>query len=170
MDNITIKVTTAAIRFSAMNLLAMREHSVLELEQKLEQKFGNAAVSENEENIDCFKHIVKVIEKLTAEGLQSDSRFTEAFIAMRQRQGKGPLLIRMELKERGINNDIIAARMNASDEIWNQIATKVYIKKFGNQTEFDSKQRFKQMRFLTARGFSVMNIQSALKCIDPTED
>ncbi len=164
MDN--VEITPATIRFTAMNMLAMREHSVSELTQKLQQKFSNTAAVHGKESCDYFECIISVVAKLAADGLQSDTRFTEAFIAMRQRQGKGPLIIRMELKERGIDSDTIASHMNTSDEIWNQIATRVYIKKFGDQTMLDVKQRSKQIRFLTARGFSSANIQSALKCID----
>ncbi|MES2676446.1 MAG: regulatory protein RecX [Pseudomonadota bacterium] len=165
MDN--VEITAAAIRFSAMNLLAMREHSVAELTQKLQKKFGNFALSDNREFFNCHECIAATIAKLTSEGLQSDSRFTEAFIVMRQRQGKGPLLVRMELQERGIHNEVVAAFMDATDQIWNQIAEKVFIKKFGGQVSQDIKQMSKQMRFLTSRGFSPTNIQSVLKRIDP---
>jgi regulatory protein len=167
MDN--VEITPAIIRFSAMNLLAMREHSVAELTQKLQQKFSNAALL-NKEFFNCHECIAATIEKLTAEGLQSDARFTEAFITMRQRQGKGPMLIRMELQERGIHSEVIATFMGMSDQIWNQIAEKVFIKKFGNQVGQDIKQMSKQMRFLTSRGFSPTNIQSVLKRIHPREE
>ena len=170
MDN--IEITVGTIRFSAMNLLAMREHSVLELTQKLQQKFNDKELSNNQELssnkkfLDCHECITAVIEKLTAEGLQSDVRFAEAFVAMRQRQGKGSLIIRLELKERGIHHDIITTCINISDEIWNQIAIKVYVKKFGYSTIRDLKQLSKEMRFLTTRGFSSANIQYALKDIE----
>ncbi len=168
MDN--VEITAATIRFSAMNLLAMREHSVAELTQKLQKKFGNPGSLDNRELFNCYECISATIAKLTDEGLQSDARFTEAFIVMRQRQGKGPLLIRMELQDRGIDNEVVTAFMDASDPIWNQIAEKVFIKKFGDQVGQDLKQMSKQMRFLTSRGFSPTNIQSALKRIDPREE
>ena len=77
--------TPASVRMAAMNLLTMREHSVKELHAKLAKKFeSNELISE-------------VIQKLLEDGLQSDERFTEAFVKMRLRQGKGALVIRMEL-------------------------------------------------------------------------
>jgi regulatory protein len=150
------EITPASMRFSAMNLLAMREHSVVELEKKLQQKY-NGVESVNDQTL-----ITNVIAKLTADGLQSDARFTEAFIKMRQGQGKGPLLINMQLKERGISSDIVAAFMNLSDEIWNQIAAKAYIKKCANRIDHSLKQTAKHIGFLTARGFSTANIQFAI--------
>ena len=180
MDN--VEITPAAIRFSAMNLLAMREHSVFELEKKLLQKFNNTELLKNSELLknteitdgrelfNCQQSITIEIAKLTNEGLQSDARFTEAFIAMRQRQGKGPLVILMELKERGIHNEVVLAFMNTSDPIWNQTAKKVFIKKFGDQASHDRKLLSKQMRFLTTRGFSSANIQYAIKNTDLCTD
>jgi len=165
----SVELTPATIRFSAMNFLAMREHSISELTLKLQQKFNNTELFKSKEFSSCFECIAAVIQKLAEEGLQSDIRFTEAFIIMRQRQGKGPLIIRLELKERGISNDSITKYINTSDETWNQLAVKVYIKKFGDQAALDIKQRSKQIRFLTARGFSLANIQSALKYIEEKE-
>jgi regulatory protein len=202
------ELTPAAIRFTAMNMLAMREHSAAELEKKLRQKYcysGDAspenafeskeheskerqskerqskensstelslsvdlnseALRNNPKIFNCFDCIAAVIATLTAEGLQSDLRFTEAFIVMRQRQGKGPLLIRLELKERGISSDIIVAAVNPMADEWNILATKVNSKKFGFQQAYAVKQQAKQIRFLTARGFSSANIQHALKSI-----
>ena len=40
---------------------------------------------------------------LIEQNYQSDERFSEAFILMRHNQGKGPLKIASELKQRGIN-------------------------------------------------------------------
>ena len=85
--------TTSDIRLAAMNLLAMREHSAHELRRKLAPRFEGADVA-------------AVIAVLTAENLQSDERYTEAFIIMRKRQGKGPIRIALELKEKGIGEAI----------------------------------------------------------------
>ncbi len=91
--------TLAAIRIAAMNLLARREHSAKELLTKLTSKFG------------VIDDIGEVIEKLTDDGLQSDLRFAEAFVRMRKRQGKGVVIIRAELHERGISQQIISSVM-----------------------------------------------------------
>jgi regulatory protein len=146
-----IEISSAAVRFAAMNLLAMREHSEDELYKKLTQKF------------DQFDLVVDVITALKNDGLQSDLRFAEAFITMRKRQGKGQKLIAMELKERGVANELIVELVRADDESWDKLALAVKQKKFKMTVPIDLKEKTKQMRFLTSRGFSSASIQYALK-------
>jgi regulatory protein len=145
-----LKATLTDIRLSAMNFLSLREHSVKELEQKLEKKSY------------CAEDVRVVIAKLTSGGLQSDHRFAEAFVNMRHRQGKGPLLIELELKARGVSPDIISLHLRIRDEIWNHAARDVAIKKFGTFELHDLKEKAKKTRFLTMRGFSSTNISYAL--------
>ncbi len=140
------EVTPAVIRMSAMNLLAMREHSAKELKTKLNRKFDQA------------EWIVNELEKLKNDGLQSDQRFAEAYINMRLRQGKGALVIRLELKEKGIADSIINEQLSTHSG-WNQLALQAYQKKFGNTHVSDIKEKSRRIRFLTARGFSSANIQ-----------
>jgi regulatory protein len=149
------KKIVTEIRLSAMNLLSIREHSVKELEQKLEKKSY------------CAADVTTAIAKLTSEGLQSDSRFAEAFVNMRHRQGKGPLLIELELKARGVSSEVISHHLCARDEMWNHAARDVAIKKFGTLELHDLKNRAKKIRFLTARGFSSTNISYALNTNHP---
>lgn len=146
-------VTPAQIRMAAMNLLSLREHSAKELQVKLAKKFASPEL------------ITSVINKLQQDNLQSDDRFSEAFVNMRLRQGKGALVIRMELKEKGISADLIDKHIggNHDNVDWNQLALKAYEKKFGKAPIGDLKEKARRIRFLTARGFSTTNIQYALK-------
>lgn len=136
------------IRFSAMSLLALREHSAKELKDKLGRKFDSA------ELIDA------AIAGLIEQNLQSDERFTQAFVAMRQRQGKGPLIIRMELREKGVASELIAHFVDDSDALWLELARDAWHKKFRGALPSDPRERVKQMRFLQTRGFSGRHIQS----------
>ena len=140
--------TLTDIRFSAMNLLALREHSAKELKEKLERKF------------ECATLIEEAIAGLIEQNLQSDERFARAFVAMRQRQGKGPLIIRMELREKGVAGELIAHFIDDSDALWFELARHVWTKKFRATPPFDSRERAKQMRFLQSRGFSSRHIQA----------
>jgi regulatory protein len=144
------EVTPSNIRISAMNLLAMREHSAKELAIKLSKKFNQT------------DWIAGELEKLKNDGLQSDQRFAEAYVNMRLRQGKGALVIRLELKEKGITDSLINEYLSAHTD-WNALALQVYKKKFGNTLVSDIKEKSRRIRFLTARGFSTANIQYALK-------
>jgi regulatory protein len=153
-------VTSANVRMAAMNLLSLREHSAKELQVKLAKKFVSVDL------------VSGVIQKLQDDGLQSDERFTEAFVNMRLRQGKGALVIRMELKEKGIGSDLIAKYIASVENTvnWNQMALKAYEKKYGKDPISDLKEKAKRIRFLNARGFSSANIQYVFKCITSDTD
>ncbi len=144
------EITPTSIRMSAMNLLALREHSAHELKLKLARKF------------DQLDWISIEVDKLKCDGLQSDERFTEAYVSMRLRQGKGALVIRMELKEKGISEALIAECL-AEHQDWDQLALRVYLKKFGDSSALDVKEKSRRIRFLSSRGFSSSSIQYALK-------
>lgn len=144
------EITPSMIRMSAMNFLAMREHSAKELAVKLGKKFSQS------------DWIAAELEKLKNDGLQSDKRFAEAYVNMRLRQGKGATVIRLELKDKGVAGAIINEYI--SSEIgWNALALQAYKKKFGNKLISDLKEKSRRIRFLTARGFSPANIQYAIK-------
>jgi regulatory protein len=151
MDN-TMKseITPASVRTSAMNLLAMREHSAHELKSKLSKKF------DQQEWIDTE------VDKLKRDGLQSDERFAEAYINMRLRQGKGALIIRMELRDKGISEQLISEHLSKYQD-WDQLALRTYVKKFGCTPVLDVKEKSRRMRFLSSRGFSSSSIQYAIR-------
>jgi regulatory protein len=149
----TNEPTPASVRMMAMNSLAMREHSAKELRVKLAKK------------CDQVDLIAAVVEKLQLDGLQSDSRYAEAYTNMRLRQGKGAQIIRLELREKGINDELIGeCLINAvQDTDWNSLALKAYQKKFGEKPMTDLEEKSRRIRFLTARGFSAANIQYVFK-------
>jgi len=140
-------VTFSAVQFSAMNLLAMREHSVAELRQKLQKKFKDSEL------------VNQVIDDLATRNLQSDERFAEAFVKMRIRQGKGPVRILYELKEKGIAEDLAAALVDLSDQLWVDLAKEVCLKRFGMLSGTPRQDNAKQIRFLQYRGFTSTHIR-----------
>lgn len=137
------------IRFSAMNFLALREHSTKELKDKLSRKYAHAELIE------------QALNELTEQNLQSDERFARAFVSMRQRQGKGPVIIKMELREKGVAAELIAHFVDDTDPLWLELARDVRAKKFKGVAVIDQQERAKQMRFLHSRGFSSRHIQGA---------
>ncbi len=136
------------VRFAAMNLLAIREHSAKELIEKLGRKFSAPEL------------ILQVVTDLKGQNLQSDERFADAFIRMRQQQGKGCVLIKMELRERGVDGYLISQLVDESEPAWFALARDVLIKRF-KQMPVDPREKAKQMRFLHSRGFSSQHIQAA---------
>jgi len=125
----------------AMNLLARREHSITELVRKLGTDFDH-------------DDIIIVIDKLTKANLQSDQRFAENYLRYRSQRGFGYQKIRQELKERGVDTELISAALAESDIDWFTLAAGVRCKRFGEQQPADYKDRAKQQRFLQYRGFT----------------
>ena len=147
----TEKITDPAkTRKKAMDLLARREHSRLELYQKLKQRQFEPDVINSELN------------KLLDEGLQSDERFAEAFLRSRIDKGKGPNIILSELSQRGID-ELIASNVisNITDEEWNDLAYEAMNKKLRNEAELDYDKQLKLMKFLSYRGFTRSHIEKA---------
>ena len=153
MSQISAKKTPEShhsIRLAAMDLLAMREHSCVELREKLARKFTQQA------------WIDAVLAELAEEGLQCDARFADAFTAMRYRQGKGPLVVAMELKARGVSSDLVDASVKHSGYDWAESAVKQRQKRFGASLPVDAKERARQLRFLQSRGFGSAHACAAL--------
>lgn len=133
-----------------MDYLARREHSRAELLNKL-TAFGfepNAAED--------------AIAGLIDDGLQSDRRFVEAFVRSRISQGKGPVRIRADLRDRGVADSLIGDGLLEADQDWYALARDVHARKFGHERPADFKEKARQMRFLQSRGFEPDHIQAAV--------
>ena len=130
-----------AIRKTALDTLARREHSTLELKRKLDKKFGFTDLTHN------------VIEQLASEKLLSDERFAESYVNYRSGSGFGPQRIARELGERGVN-DTLARTLVTQDMIdWLAIAQHERKKKFGETAPLEKREKIKQIKFLQYRGF-----------------
>ncbi len=137
-----------------MELLARREHSQQELRQKLAIRYGH-------DDPDVVMDIDDCIAGLEADLLQSDQRYTEAYVAMRKRKGYGPMRLQTELRDKGIDPEMIAAELNNPEHDWYEQARLVLHKKF-SEIALDHKERARQMRFLQYRGFYHDQIQEAV--------
>ena len=137
-------------RKKAMDYLARREHGRGELLDKLTRFGFEADVADD------------AVAQLVDDGLQSDSRFAEAFVRSRITQGKGPVRIRADLRERGLADSAIDLALEDADENWYTLARAVRLKKFGPDTPTEFRDKAKQMRFLQSRGFEPDQIQAAV--------
>ena len=147
----TEKITDSnQIRKKAMDLLATREHSRLELSRKLKQRYLDV-------------HLINsVIDLLIEENLQSDERFTEAYLRSRIEKGKGPNIIFSELLQKGIDESLASSILGTiSEEEWCKLASSVMNKKLGYNKELDYHKQLKLMKFLTYRGFTRDQIEKA---------
>ncbi len=128
-----------------MRMLVRREHSVFELTKKLGEKEFEPGEIE--------KTLIMLIEK----NYQSDERFTAEFVQMRFNQGKGPIKISADLKQRGID------QFDLSGLDFYILARTIREKKFGQEAPSDFKEKAKQQRFLQSRGFNFEQISQSFK-------
>ena len=139
MTEINSQIST---RNKAMDLLARREHSEQELRRKLTSR-GYAS-----ETID------QTLNELIRDRLQSDERFTEAYVNHRFNAGVGPLKIRYELRRKGINDLLADAFLEPLSDRWHQSMVHQRMRKFGEAIPAGYAERMKQARFLQNKGFS----------------
>ncbi len=103
-----------------------------------------------------------MLDRLRQEGLQSDERFTDAFIESRIRKGQGPVRIRLELRERGIGSELIDRYLEVYDGEWRDLLRQVHDARFGRGPVQESRELAKRARFLEYRGFPGEMIRSFL--------
>lgn len=136
------EVTAAEVRLVAMDLLARREHSRRELRNKLLRRFSDADLVDTE------------ITRLAGENLQSDGRFAESYLRQRTGRGFGPLRIRDEMRQRGIDDDDIDRAFAGEGCNWAELAARALERKFGTGPGADLRDKARRSRFLQYRGFA----------------
>ena len=134
--------TPVAIRRTALDLLARREHTRLELQRKLLQREAASELLEIE------------LDRLEEDGLLSNERFCEAYVHARSQRGYGPARLRMELRERGVAEYLIDAVLRDQAYDWNELARKTFCKRFPEGVAPEPKERARQLRFMQYRGFA----------------
>ena len=103
------------------------------------------------------------VERLADEGLQDDRRFAAGLVQSRIGQGKGPVRIRQELEQRGIDAGLAETALAESGEDWAGLARRVRTRKFGAALPPDFPAKARQMRFLQYRGFTADQVQTAVE-------
>ena len=135
----------------AVRLLSRREHSALEIRDKLLKRDFTQS------------EIEQVITELQKGGWLSDERFAEAYIRMRQLKGFGPIRISIELNERGVKEGIIDNYLQVDSDSWREILELQYAKKYKDKEIEDYNDKAKRIRFLQYRGFSLGMICQVVK-------
>jgi len=137
----------AAVRAKAMELLARREHSRLELRQKLLQRGYSPEL------------IDPVLEQLIEERLLDEGRYAEIYACGRADKGYGPLRIARELRERGVPEDRIAATLATLEDDWLPKLRELHRKRFKSRVPADAAGRLQQTRVLRQHGFTLDQIK-----------
>ena len=133
----------------ALQLLAQREFTFSELVDRLEIKGCTRLVSQ------------RVVQQLQEDGLQSDERFAEVFARNRMARGHGPMLLRAEMRARGLSDTLTDDYATHPHAHRIKLATAALQKRF-HEAPANRDEWAKQARFLARRGFSADLIYSAL--------
>lgn len=141
MEDQSAPIKLADLREAAIRLLARREHSCLELARKLRQRGWPGP------------EIDRVLGDLADRGLQSDERFAEGFVRMRSQKAYGPVRIRAELGERGIDRSLIDRMLREADVDWLGLASAWYERRYHGQAADDLKEKSRRQQALARRGF-----------------
>lgn len=144
-----------SLKTRALGYLARREHSRLELEKKL------APHAETPEELSS------VLDGLEQRGFLSATRLVEQIV--HTRKGRfGSLRIAQELREKGIEENLIIAALPDLREGEQHRAHEVWRKKFGVMPA-DARDFGRQTRFLLGRGFRPEVVRRVLQHTDKEE-
>jgi len=134
---------------AAVALLARRDFCSSELQSSLTaQGFESATVA-------------GVIAELSERGFLNDGRYAQHYVSQHAERGQGPLRIRRELEQLGLDAALIQEALESSED-WARRAREVRIRRFGLPLPASWPQKAKQARFLQYRGFSNDHIRAAL--------
>ena len=137
-------------RNSAMRLLARREHSRAELRGKLVGRgFENDSVEE-------------LLQGLEDQDLLSDQRFAMSLIASRAETGYGPNRIGLELRNRGVSEELAREALAKAEVDWGQQVTDQAVRKFGSDPAQTFPEWARRARYLERRGFGQDAIRLAI--------
>lgn len=138
---------------TALNLLARREHSQQELREKLRKRYP-----------DDDARIEETLTLLIERGLQSDDRFAEAFVRSRHMRGQGPVRIRFDARQKGVEAQVNTV-LDESPLDWYELAAETATRKLGRADITELKIKAKLYRFLSQRGFQPDHIRFAVESL-----
>lgn len=137
------------VKTSCLRLLARREHSRKELLNKLMTKGYSRETIEN------------VVSELAEQGLQNDHHFMESYARQRIAKGYGPVRIKYELLQKGIEDCNLDSVVEESVGSWAELLSSIYTRKYHGADSITRQEWAKRSRFLLQRGFSgemIMNL------------
>ncbi|CZF78627.1 regulatory protein RecX [Grimontia marina] len=137
-----------------MGILSRRDHSELELRQKLAQR-----QCPPEEIDDAIEHCL-------FHHWLDDKRFAEMLLLHGASKGHGWQRICFDAKRKGISTSLLETAQENQQHDWFELAKDLAKRRFGNYDgtlpTVDFKQRAKWTRYLQSRGFSFDQISYAL--------
>ncbi|MEJ2213236.1 MAG: regulatory protein RecX [Gammaproteobacteria bacterium] len=129
------------IEAAAIRLLSQTEQTFFQLKKKLLAKGFEP------------DQVIDVLNALESQNLLSDKRFAEQYLSFRSRKGFGPLRITQELREKGVDENLLDSVIADACPDWSAIMQTALQKKFGATRARNYKDQAKRARFLESRGF-----------------
>ncbi|MDF2986360.1 MAG: regulatory protein RecX [Eubacterium sp.] len=148
----------ASAKSSAVNYLALKLRTSFEVRQKL-QEMGY------DENT-----IEKVIGNLNEINYIDDNNYAQKYLREKTRlKPKSARLLSMELKQKGIADEIINNAFEEFELDEGEVALELLRKRYSRHTAFDDKLIQKMKSFLMSRGFNYSQISRAISSFLPDE-
>ena len=154
-----------SLKARALQWLALREHSRVELRRKLLRLARQRAAAQADgadlaDSAGAAAEVDALLGWLTAHHYASDTRFVESRVNARAAR-YGNQRIRQELGQHGTALDADTAARLKDSELAR--ARAVWARKFGAEPAPEAVARARQMRFLSGRGFSADVIRRVLR-------
>ena len=144
------------IRGKAFYFLGRREHSQIELQKKLRERFPEKDVE-----------IQAVIQEFVTKDWISDIRYTEELVREKSQYGGwGPIKITQRLREKGIEKELIESVLEKlfPEELQKEVVMRLATEKWRLLYKKTAPQRKAAVqRFLVSRGFSFSTVFSCME-------
>lgn len=146
--------TEAELFAKALRVLAIREHSRLELAKKL------ATLTEDSSLVE------QVLDKLAQSDYLNDQRYADMLVRFAISKGYGPMKLSHLFREKGVESELAKTALEQAEIDWQALAAHQRRKKFGDNLPKDWPERARQSRFLAGRGFYLETINAVFheKC------
>ena len=114
--------------------------------------------------VESKEMLIQSIQELEKDGLISDERFAESYFQSRKRRGFGPLRIKNELIQRGVQENLFYSLDATTD--WSSYALEALKKKMNGKSPEETKDILKLKSFLNYRGFEFQDIDKAFDILN----
>jgi len=144
-----------SVKGRALRYLAQREHSRLELEQKLARRVQDTPEAS------AASQIAQALDELCAHGLISAERVAESVLSSRAPRF-GVHRLRQTLQAKGLDAMLVAATLDTARATELERARMLWQRRYGTAPACAA-DRARQMRFLAGRGFDGAVIRAVVQ-------
>ena len=106
----------------------------------------------------------QLIEEMIRLGFVDDRAWVEAFVRRQQGRRDGPSMIKMKLRAKGIDSELINEFVSRDDEMLTHQIVGLLKTRYRKYDLSDFKERQKAIAALARKGFDLEAIRSALEC------